>query len=82
MTGPMEMPAGELSQAGAVVDRAIEYLVGQHVGELTVASALLGGALGLLGRTMDDAAIVKVLESAIASVRSGELRQQAGARRP
>ncbi len=76
MRDPVDQPKPpeELSHAGAVVDKAIEYMVGQNIGGLAMASALLGGALGLLTRDMDDAAVVRVLESAIASVRSGELR--------
>ena len=73
------VPPPELSHAGAVVDKAIEYLAGQNVGAIAIASALLGGALGLLARNMDDAAIVQVLENAIASVRAGELRAADGA---
>ncbi|HUZ64234.1 MAG TPA: hypothetical protein VMU82_11065 [Acetobacteraceae bacterium] len=67
----------ELSHAGAVVDKAIEYMIGQHLGSLAVASALLGGAMGLLARSMTDEAIVQVLNNAIQSVRSGELRDEA-----
>jgi hypothetical protein len=75
MAEPMqpEPPPAELSRAGAVVDKAIEYMDGQHMTPIAIASALLGGALGMLARSMDDAAIVKVLENAIASIRSGEL---------
>jgi hypothetical protein len=69
-----EAPPAELSHAGAVVDKAIEYMLGQNLPPLAIASALLGGALGMLTRSMDERAIVKVLENAIASVRSGELR--------
>jgi hypothetical protein len=69
-----EAPA-DLSHAGAVVDKAIEYMTGQNISSLAVASALLGGALGLLGRTLDDDGIERVLQNAIASVRSGELRR-------
>ena len=69
-----EAPA-DLSHAGAVVDKAIEYMTGQNISSLAVASALRGGALGLLGRTLDDEGIERVLQNAIASVRSGELRQ-------
>ncbi len=72
-TGAPEPPE-ELSHAGAVVDKAIEYMVGQKIGALAIASALLGGALEMLAEDMDDAGIVQVLQSAIASVRSGELR--------
>ena len=67
-------PPAELSHAGAVVDKAIEYMMGQHIGALAIASALLGGALEMLAADMDDAGIVQVLQSAIQSVRSGELR--------
>ena len=38
---------------------------------------LLGGALALLAGSMSDEAIVHILENAIASVQSGELRQKA-----
>jgi hypothetical protein len=64
----------DLSHAGAVVDKAIEYMVGQNIGSLAIASALLGGAMGMLARSLDDAAIVQVLNNAISSVRAGELR--------
>jgi hypothetical protein len=64
----------DLSHAGAVVDKAIEFMSGQNISAIAIASALLGGALGMLARSMDDAGIVQVLENALASVRSGELR--------
>jgi hypothetical protein len=69
-----EQPPEDLSHAGAVVDKAIEYMVGQHIGALSIASALLGGAMALLARSVADEAIVQILNNAIASVRSGELR--------
>ena len=70
-----ELPA-DLSHAGAIVDKAIEYMMGQHLDPVAVASALLGGSLGLLVRTMQDEAIEQVLQNALASVRSGELRAE------
>ena len=70
-----EPPQAELSHAGAVVDKAIEYMAGQNIGELAMASALLGGALALLSHSMSDEAILQVLENARESVRSGELRR-------
>ena len=73
-----QMPAGDLSHAGAVVDKAIEYMLGQDLDALAVASALLGGSLGLMARTMGDDAILKVLTRATTSVRSGELRAEYG----
>ena len=68
-------PPEELSHAGAVIDKAIEYMVGQDIGELAIASALLGGAVGLLSRKMTDEGILRILENAAAGVRSGELRR-------
>ena len=75
---PMHDDAGapaDLSQAGAIVDKAIEYMSGQNISELVIASALLGGAVGMLARSLGDDAIVQVLNNAIASVRAGELRR-------
>ena len=75
-----EQPPEDLGRAGAVVDKAIEYMVGQHIDALSIASALLGGALALLARSVADEAIVQILNNAIASVRSGELRGVDGTR--
>ena len=76
MQNDPEQPApAELSHAGAVVDKAIEYMVGQNIGSLAIASALLGGSLALLARSVADDAIVHILNNAIASVRAGELRE-------
>jgi type II secretory pathway component PulF len=65
----------DLSHAGSVVDKAIEYMLEQQIASIAAASALLGGALGLLSRSMDDRAIAGVLRQALASVEAGELRQ-------
>jgi len=72
--GPDAEPSSELSHAGAVVDKAIEYMVGQNIGSLAIASALLGGSMARLARSISDDAIVGILTNAINSVRSGELR--------
>jgi len=82
MGSKAEQPSGDalaqapadLTHAGAIVDKAIEYMTGQNISPLSIASALLGGALGMLARSLDDAGIVKVLENAIESVREGELQ--------
>jgi hypothetical protein len=74
---PSEQPPASLGHAGAVVDKAIEYMMGQNIGSLAIASALLGGAMALLSRGMSDDAIIGILNNAIASVRTGELRNQA-----
>ncbi len=66
----------DLSHAGAIVDKAIEYMISQEVSSIAIASALLGGALGMLARTLSDEAVIGILNNAAASVRSGELREQ------
>jgi hypothetical protein len=67
----------DLSYAGSVVDKAIEYMVGQNISSMAIASALLGGAMGVLARGMTEDAIVGILSNAINSVRAGELRRMA-----
>jgi hypothetical protein len=69
-----ESPA-HLSHAGAVVDKAIEYMMGQNLSSLAIASALLGGSMALLARSMADEAIIGILTNAIRSVQSGELHE-------
>jgi hypothetical protein len=71
----------DLSHAGAIVDKAIEYMVSQQVSSIAIASALLGGALGMLTRTLSDEAVIGILNNAVASVRAGELRRQAPSER-
>ena len=73
MTDRQSPPERELSHAGSVVDKAIEYMLGQELSELAVASALLGGALGLLTRALPDEVVVQILQNAIQSVESGEM---------
>ena len=70
-----EQPPEDLGHAGAVVDKAIEHMLGQNIAELSIASALLGGAMAVLARSVADDAIVQILSNAIDSVRRGELRQ-------
>ncbi len=69
----------DLSHAGAVVDKAIEYMIGQGIAPISVASALLGGSLGMLARTLDDRGVAQVLRNALASVEAGELQEMRGA---
>ncbi len=68
----MDTAPADLSHAGAVVDKAIEFMTGQNISGIAIASALLGGALGMLGRTLDEESIVRILGNAIDSVRAGE----------
>ncbi len=76
LNSPEPAPA-ELSHAGAIVNKAIEYMMSQNIGSLAIASSLLGGAMALLARSVADEAIVQILNNAISSVRAGELRRMA-----
>ncbi len=58
-----------------MVDKAIEYMMGQNIATMSIASALLGGSMALLTRCVGEDAVVQILNNAIASVRAGELRQ-------
>jgi hypothetical protein len=75
---PQGVAPDDLSHAGAVVDKAIEYMLGQDIAPISVASALLGGALGMLARSLDDRGVAQVLRNALASVESGELAEMRG----
>ena len=71
-------PERDLAQAGSVVDKSIEFMTGQNITPLAIASALLGGAMGVLCRTLPDDVVVQILQNAMDSVESGEMRGQAG----
>jgi len=72
-SGPDDPTPADLGHAGAVVDKAIEYMMSQNIDGVSIASALLGGALAMLSRSVADEAIVAILNNAIASVQAGEL---------
>ncbi|MBU6398217.1 MAG: hypothetical protein KGL20_06400 [Rhodospirillales bacterium] len=74
MTQRQSPPEQELSHAGVVVDKAIEYMISQDLSEVAVASALLGGAMGLLTRALPDKVVIQILQNAIKSIEAGELR--------
>ncbi len=76
-TSPDDLDAAPpgLSHAGAVVDQAIGFMTGQNIDGVSIASALLGGAIGMLTRTLDDESVVRILENAIESVKAGEFRE-------
>lgn len=69
----------ELARCAMVIESAVEHLLKENHPPLAVASALLGGSLGLLARSMDKQTILKILESAAASVRAGEVHASAEA---
>ncbi len=75
-----EPTENQLSHAGAVTDKAIEYMAGQNIPPLAIASALLGGAVTLLAHHVSDAAIIRILGNAIEGVRSGDVRRTVGDR--
>jgi hypothetical protein len=67
--------AADLGAAGTAIEDTIESLRRDGIGPMPIASAMLGGALGLLAQVMDDNAILNVLHSAATGVASGELRR-------
>jgi hypothetical protein len=67
--------AAELTKAGHAIEHAVEELRKQGIGPMPIASAMLGGALGLLAQVMEDGAILNVLHSAAEGVSTGELRK-------
>ena len=72
MTSTGEELPEELSQAGEMVDRLIQHLLEKKLPPLAIASALLGGSMGLVARTMGSGALLNVLDQARESVRSGD----------
>ena len=75
---PSELPGLEnaspdLRHAGAVVDQAIDYMTKQSIDPVAIASALLGGAMGMLTLHLGADAVRAVLDQARASVESGEM---------
>ncbi|MFT8719610.1 hypothetical protein [Acetobacter sp.] len=77
----MEQVSEELTKCAMVIEHAIDHLLEENHAPLAVASALLGGSLGLLSRTMDRETILRILDSAVQSVRSGELEEAEKSRR-
>ena len=71
----VEIPI-ELSDAGAIVDHAIKHMLERELPPMAIASALLGGSLCLLARTMGDEAVLQVLHNAAAGVRAGDLQRR------
>jgi hypothetical protein len=65
----------ELSQAGHAVDGAIQAMLASGLSPIAVASALLGGSLCLMSKSMGDEALLRMLENAAAGVRAGELKK-------
>ena len=69
----IESASPDLRHAGAVVDQAIDYMTKQSLDPVAIASALLGGAMGMLTMHLGADAVLAVLDQARASVESGEM---------
>ncbi len=67
----------DLRHAGAVVDQAVDYMTKPNIDPVAIASALLGGALGMLTMHLTPEAVLAVLDQARASVESGEMASMA-----
>ena len=78
MTAPPEIPDRDLSLAGSIIDKAIEHMMTKNINSIAIASALLGGAMGMLTRALPDDVVIQILTNAIESVESGEMRKNAG----
>lgn len=63
----------DLARCAMVIESAMEHLLKENHPPLAIASALLGGSLGLLARSMDKDTILHILDSAANSVRTGEI---------
>jgi hypothetical protein len=72
-TPGLEDASPDLRHAGAVVDQAIDYMTKQSIDPVAIASALLGGAMGMLTMHLGSEAVLSVLDQARASVESGEM---------
>jgi hypothetical protein len=69
----LESASPDLRHAGAVVDQAIDYMTKQNIDPVAIASALLGGAMGMLTMHLGQDAVLSVLDQARESVASGEM---------
>jgi hypothetical protein len=73
----LEGASPDLRHAGAVVDQAIDYMTKQSLDPVAIASALLGGAIGMLTLHLSAEEVLAVLDQARASVASGEMATMA-----
>ena len=71
-TEQLQVPE-DLARCAMVIEHAIEHLRNEKFPPIAVASALLGGALGILAQSMAPEEILRILDSAAQSVRAGDL---------
>ena len=62
----------ELEQAGQMVDQFIRHLMDKDLPPLAIASALLGGSMGLISRELGPKTLLGILDQAREAVRSGQ----------
>ncbi len=72
----------DLARCAMVVEHAIEHLRNEKFPPIAVASALLGGALGILAQNMAPEEILRILDSAAQSIRAGDLYTSAPTETP
>jgi len=70
---PDDTMMAELSEAGQAVDRAISKMLESGLSPVAVGSALLGGALCLMSKTLGEEGVIQLLRNAEAGVRAGDL---------
>ena len=72
----------ELEQAGQMVDQLIRHLMDKDLPPLAIASALLGGSMGLISRELGPTTLLGILDQARDAVRSGHLADRAAGDAP
>lgn len=65
----------QILQAGQMIDRLVSEMMEKDLPSVAIASALLGGALTVLSASLPDEAILRILNNAAESVKSGALRE-------
>jgi hypothetical protein len=73
---PDDAMLSELNAAGQGVDKAIQKMLESGLSPVAVASALLGGALCLVSKTMGEEGVIQLLRNAEAGVRAGDLAEK------
>jgi len=81
-TMPDDSLLAELSQAGQAVDKAIHQMLEHGLSPVAVASALLGGSLCLMSKSMGEEGVIQLLRNAEAGVRAGDLHGSCNTQKP
>jgi hypothetical protein len=73
---PDDAMLSELTAAGQAVDKAIQQMLEFGLSPVAIASALLGGSLCLVSKTMGEEGVIQLLRNAEAGVRAGDLAER------